>query len=217
MTYIGYGKSSLDAVVEAAAARQGRSVVGDQFPDRGFFYRSDQFNFAKIGVPAIYLDTGTDFVDRPEGWGKEQIDAWTRDPLPPAERRADRRVELRRHGRRRPARPSSAASRSPQADELPTWNPGDEFEAARLEALAALGGGWRRPAAATDARGHGRKALLQLRVGAVAHRRVAGVLALAQRHRRASASSSFMGSKSVDECEPSQNGWLCDSPQRHQK
>ena len=37
---------------------QGRKLVGDQFPDRGFFYRSDQFSFAKIGVPALYLDSG---------------------------------------------------------------------------------------------------------------------------------------------------------------
>ena len=33
-------------------------LVPDQFPDRGYFYRSDQFNFAKIGVPALYFDNG---------------------------------------------------------------------------------------------------------------------------------------------------------------
>ena len=65
VTYIGYGKSSLDTVVEHAVALQGRTVQGDQFPDRGFFYRSDQFSFAKIGVPAIYLDDGTDFIGQP--------------------------------------------------------------------------------------------------------------------------------------------------------
>ena len=37
---------------------QGRSVVPDQFPDRGYFYRSDQFSLAKIGVPS-YFDSGT--------------------------------------------------------------------------------------------------------------------------------------------------------------
>jgi Zn-dependent M28 family amino/carboxypeptidase len=61
---IGKGKSSIDQVVARIAARQRRTVKLDQFPDRGAFYRSDQFSFAKIGVPALYLKTGTDFVGR---------------------------------------------------------------------------------------------------------------------------------------------------------
>ena len=54
---------------------RGAPCNGDQFPDRGFYYRSDQFNFAKIGVPAFYFDGGTDFVGRPAGWGAEQMRA----------------------------------------------------------------------------------------------------------------------------------------------
>ncbi|MDX1480456.1 MAG: M28 family peptidase, partial [Woeseiaceae bacterium] len=57
VTFIGLGKSSIDDIVERIAAEQGRVVRPDQFPDRGYFYRSDQFSFAKIGVPALYLDT----------------------------------------------------------------------------------------------------------------------------------------------------------------
>ena len=56
ITFIGFGKSSLDAVAGEVAAQQARTVVGDQLPDRGYYYRSDQFNFAKIGVPAFYFD-----------------------------------------------------------------------------------------------------------------------------------------------------------------
>ncbi len=66
---------------------QDRTVVPDQFPDRGFFYRSDQFNFAKIGVPALYLDAGTDFVGKPPEWGKQQHEAYEAEALPPAVRR----------------------------------------------------------------------------------------------------------------------------------
>jgi Zn-dependent M28 family amino/carboxypeptidase len=73
---VGYGKSELDAFAAAAAARQGRSYVDEQFPERGSFYRSDQFSFARIGVPGLLLRSGTDFVGRPPGWGREQIDAW---------------------------------------------------------------------------------------------------------------------------------------------
>jgi Zn-dependent M28 family amino/carboxypeptidase len=77
LTYIGYGKSDLDGVVEEAAALQGRVVVPDQFPDRGSFYRSDQFSFARVGVPSTYLDAGTDIIGQPPGWGEEQINLYT--------------------------------------------------------------------------------------------------------------------------------------------
>jgi Zn-dependent M28 family amino/carboxypeptidase len=71
--YTGLGKSSLDEVVRSIATRQGRTLHGDAFPDRGGFYRSDQFSFAKIGVPSIYVSGGPGFVGRPAGWGEEQV------------------------------------------------------------------------------------------------------------------------------------------------
>ena len=136
VTFVGLGKSTIDHLVELIAGEQGRVITPDQFPSKGSFYRSDQFSFARIGVPAAYLDPGTDFVDRPEGWGKQQVDHYT---------------ELNYH------QPSDEYDPSwnldgmvtdaqlgywtglaiANADEMPNWNAGDEFEAARLEALAA--------------------------------------------------------------------------------
>jgi Zn-dependent M28 family amino/carboxypeptidase len=135
IVYVGKGKSSLDAIVDAVAATQGRVVTPDQFPDRGHFYRSDQFNFAKIGVPALYLDTGTDFIGKPAGWGKQQHeeyeakryhqpsdeieDSWNFDGM----------VEDAQLG-------FLTGLIIANTDELPQWVPGDEFEGARKEALA---------------------------------------------------------------------------------
>ncbi len=136
ITYIGYGKSTLDAIVEAGAGLQGRTVFGDQFPDKGFFYRSDQFNFAKIGVPAIYLDGGTNYKDRPEGWGREQLENWTEVHYhQPSDEiqddwNFDGMVQDTKLG-------LYAGLVVGNQDEMPTWNEGDEFEAARLAALAA--------------------------------------------------------------------------------
>jgi len=135
VTFVGLGKSTLDQLVQMISDEQGRAVKPDQFPSRGYFYRSDQFSFAQTGVPAVYLDPGMEFVDRPAGWGKAQIDHFT---------------EVNYH------QPSDEYDDSwnfdgavvdaqlgfwtglavANADEMPTWNPGDEFEAARLEALA---------------------------------------------------------------------------------
>ena len=135
VTFIGLGKSSIDDIVTSIAAEQGRIVKPDQFPDRGYFYRSDQFSFAKIGVPALYLDTGTEFIDRPASWGNQQVNHYTdvnyhqpSDEYDPAWNFegmiADARLGF------------WTGLAIANADEMPRWNPGDEFEAARLEALA---------------------------------------------------------------------------------
>jgi Zn-dependent M28 family amino/carboxypeptidase len=136
VTFVGMGKSSLDRVVIDAAGRQGRTVIPDQFPDRGFFYRSDQFSFAKIGVPAVFLGTGTDFVGRPAGWGKQQIELFEEhhyhqpsDELQP-DWQLDGMAEDARLG-------FDVGLQIAAADTLPSWLPGDEFEATRRAALAA--------------------------------------------------------------------------------
>lgn len=131
---IGRGKSNLDAWLDRFAAEQGRTILPEAFPDRGYFYRSDQFSFAKIGVPAVYLDEGVDFIGRPEGWGVEQIDAWTAtDYHQPSDEitaawdlsgMVDDAELLFRVGR-------AVAD----AEEAPRWTPGDEFAAAREACL----------------------------------------------------------------------------------
>ena len=68
ITVIGYGNSELDDYLEAAAAEQGRVVRGDPEPEKGFFYRSDHFTFAKEGIPALYTDAGIDHVEHGEAW-----------------------------------------------------------------------------------------------------------------------------------------------------
>ena len=138
LTFVGLGKSSLDAVVKTLAAKQDREVKGDQFPDKGFFYRSDQFNFAKIGVPAIYLESGTDFRGRPKGWGKETMEAWETNQYHQASDNFDDKV-WNFDGMIEDARLSFLAGLTIADDpKLPAWNPGDEFEAARKQALAAV-------------------------------------------------------------------------------
>ena len=134
VTYIGLGKSSIDQIVTAIAEEQGRVVKPDQFADRGYFYRSDQFSFAKIGVPAMYLDTGTDFVDRPPEWGREQVNHYTNvNYHQPSDEYDD---SWNFDGMISDALLGYWAGLAiANADEMPKWSEGDEFEAARLEAL----------------------------------------------------------------------------------
>jgi Zn-dependent M28 family amino/carboxypeptidase len=69
ITEIGKGQSSLDEVVADVAEEQGRTVRDDPEPEKGHYYRSDHFNFAKVGVPAFDPDPGVDFVGKPAGYG----------------------------------------------------------------------------------------------------------------------------------------------------
>lgn len=137
LSYIGFGKSSLDQVAIAAAAKQDRVVKGDQFPDHGSFYRSDQFSLAKIGVPAMYLSTGTDFV---EGEGNvERMEAWISNNYHQQSDEVDETWSF--DGMVEDARIGFWAGLSiAESDAIPAWNAGDEFEAARQAALADLGG-----------------------------------------------------------------------------
>lgn len=137
ISYIGYGKSSIDKVVDFVAARQGRRVVPDQLPDRGYFYRSDQYNFARIGVPAAYLKGGQDFIGRPPGWGKQKIEDYeAHDYHQPSDELTD---DWNFDGMVQDSRLAFLTGLIiANAKQMPHWNHGDEFEAARLKALAAV-------------------------------------------------------------------------------
>jgi Zn-dependent M28 family amino/carboxypeptidase len=76
---VGLGKSTLDEVVENVARGQGRVVKPDPEPEKGFFYRSDHFSFAKQGVPAFDPDAGTDYIGKPEGWGLQMREKFTQE------------------------------------------------------------------------------------------------------------------------------------------
>jgi Zn-dependent M28 family amino/carboxypeptidase len=74
---VGHGSSQMEDILEAAAAKQGRIIVPEPSPERGYFYRSDHFNLAKKGVPMLYAEGGN---DKREG-GRAAGDAQARDYL----------------------------------------------------------------------------------------------------------------------------------------
>jgi Zn-dependent M28 family amino/carboxypeptidase len=137
LTMVGMGKSSLDDWIVKLAAMQGRVVVPDQFPDRGFFYRSDQFSLAKVGVPAAYFDAGTDVIGKPKGWGKEQQEKFEANDYhqPSDELRPDWELSGAVEDAQLMFYLGLKVANAPQ---MPTWKPGDEFEAARKKALAEV-------------------------------------------------------------------------------
>jgi Zn-dependent M28 family amino/carboxypeptidase len=77
VTVIGLGNSTLDDVLRAAAAEKGRVLRSDPEPEKGYYYRSDHFNFAKEGVPALYPKDGVDFIGKPADFGKKKRNEYT--------------------------------------------------------------------------------------------------------------------------------------------
>ena len=137
VTVIGLGKSSLDDLVGGIARWQNRVAVPDQFPDRGYYYRSDQFCLAKIGVPGVYLHSGVNVIGQPEGWGKKQLEQWTETRYhQPSDEYSDA-WDLRGavDDTRLLFYVGLQAAHNP---DLPRWTPNDEFEPARKAALEAL-------------------------------------------------------------------------------
>lgn len=74
LVVVGYGHSDMDDYATAAAQAQGRYIVPDQNPEKGYFFRSDHFNFAKVGIPALYAENGTDLRNNGKARGVEVED-----------------------------------------------------------------------------------------------------------------------------------------------
>ena len=74
---VGARSSELENYLEAAAGAQGRYVDAEPNPERGYYYRSDHFNFAKVGVPALYAESGEDNIEHGREWGAAQAQDYT--------------------------------------------------------------------------------------------------------------------------------------------
>jgi prolyl oligopeptidase len=78
LTIVGLGLSSLDDVIGRAAAAQGRVVKPDPTPEKGSYYRSDHFPFARHGVPSIDIGGGVDYIGQPADYGSRVREEYIR-------------------------------------------------------------------------------------------------------------------------------------------
>ncbi len=73
---VGYGNSELESYLKIEADAQDRVLVQEPNPEKGYYYRSDHFNFAKQGIPALYLTNSVDSREFGKAWGQNQLDAY---------------------------------------------------------------------------------------------------------------------------------------------
>jgi Zn-dependent M28 family amino/carboxypeptidase len=77
LTVVGMGQSALDRYAREVAGRLQRTLVADPEPEKGFYYRSDHFSFAKVGIPAFYADPGIEYLEKPEEYGLQKREEYT--------------------------------------------------------------------------------------------------------------------------------------------
>jgi Zn-dependent M28 family amino/carboxypeptidase len=75
---LSYGNSTLDDLFAAAAKRQGRVATPNSEPEKGSFFRADQFELSKVGVPSLYPGSKPkDFIGKPADYGQKMSDDYT--------------------------------------------------------------------------------------------------------------------------------------------
>ena len=127
---IGLGNSTLDDMLDSVVTASGRSIVPDPESEKGFFYRSDHFEFAKEGVPALYADAGVNYVGKPAGWGLQKRAEYTaNDYHKPSD---DVKADWDLSGAVEDGQMLfEVGYRIAQSSKWPEWKPGTEFKAKR--------------------------------------------------------------------------------------
>ncbi len=133
---IGYGNSTIDEIAARLLAKSNRTLIPDTEPEKGYFYRSDHFEFAKEGVPAFYAKAGKDIIAQPAGYGQQREDEYRNhdyhkatDEMKPwwnlAGAAADTKLLI------------EIGREIANAENWPDWKPGTEFKAKRDAMLKA--------------------------------------------------------------------------------
>jgi Zn-dependent M28 family amino/carboxypeptidase len=126
----------LDDALAEAARGQGRTVEPDAEPEKGYFYRSDHFEFAKEGVPALDPKGGMNYRGRPAGFGKLKHDEYTQNDYHRPSDEVKPGWDL--SGAVEDARLIfEVGYRVAQGSTYPEWKPGTEFRAKREAMLKA--------------------------------------------------------------------------------
>jgi Zn-dependent M28 family amino/carboxypeptidase len=135
LTVIGMGKSELDGYLNAAAKAEGRTPEMEPTPEKGFYYRSDHFSFAKLGVPMVYFEGGDDLITGGKEAAKAAAEDYEKNRYHAPGDEYDEKwdwsgvmADLKLYYR--------VGRALAMTDAWPNWNKGDEFRAIRDKSRA---------------------------------------------------------------------------------
>jgi Zn-dependent M28 family amino/carboxypeptidase len=134
---VGLGNTTLDDILADSSRTQDRTIGGDPEPEKGSFYRSDHFEFAKVGVPALNAKAGIEYIGKPPGYGRAKRDEYTKndyhkvtDEVKPDWDLSGAEQDMQLL--------MDVGYRVAQGSRYPQWKPGTEFKARREESLRRL-------------------------------------------------------------------------------
>lgn len=133
---IGMGQTDLDDRLVAIAGRRGRTVSPDASPEKGYYYRSDHFEFAKVGVPAMDPKGGRNYVGKSADFGQKKQDDYTANDYhkPTDEVKPDWDLSGAAEDLKLLVELGYQVAEEPA---LPAWKPGSEFQARREAMMKA--------------------------------------------------------------------------------
>jgi len=135
VTVVGLGKSELDGVLEKVLLAEHRTITPDASPEKGYYYRSDHFSFAKRGVPMFYVDGGEDLVTGGRAAGEAYAKDYTDNRYHGPDDEYDPNWDW--SGTMADLRIFYRLGRAlAESNDWPNWLPGDEFRRARDESRA---------------------------------------------------------------------------------
>jgi Zn-dependent M28 family amino/carboxypeptidase len=131
---VGFGNSELESYLAEAADSQGRTLVQEPFPEKGYYYRSDHFSLARVGVPALYLTRSTDSIEHGSEWGEARLNDYIKHHYHKPSDEYDPAWDLR--GAVQEVQLLFAMGKQlASSRDFPRWNPGVEFKVVREATL----------------------------------------------------------------------------------
>ncbi|MCB0602596.1 MAG: M28 family peptidase [Saprospiraceae bacterium] len=138
LTITGLGQSDMDDIAKEEAAKQGRYILGEQEPEKGFFYRSDHFNFAKVGVPALFAQGGYDHAEKGREYAMEKQKDYTANRYHKPQDEYDKATWDLRGIQQDMQLFFNIGVRLADGQEMPQWKANSEFRARREADLKLL-------------------------------------------------------------------------------
>jgi Zn-dependent M28 family amino/carboxypeptidase len=136
MVVVGLGNTTLDDLLKEEAGKAGRYLKPDPEPEKGSFYRSDHFEFAKLGVPVLNPGAGSEIIGKPSGFGDKKREEYTASDYHKVTDEIKPDWDL--SGLTEDTRLLFIVGyRAAQESIMPEWKPGAEFKARRDAALKA--------------------------------------------------------------------------------
>jgi Zn-dependent M28 family amino/carboxypeptidase len=134
ITMVGDDNSTLLDLLRETAGAQSRKVNADPEPEKGFYYRSDHFEFAKVGVPALYTDSGIDYIGKDVNYSKQKRDEYNQKDYHKVSDEIKADWDLA--GAVEDAQLLTVIGyRVSQFEKFPEWKSGSEFKAKRDESM----------------------------------------------------------------------------------